>query len=213
MSAQPRLLCSTGAFTHDPDQTDYRAILTYGPALAVDGLELLFYPDWYPHVADIAADLRASGLRFPAIHAEMSIGPALGSDQPEARALGLQRLTENCRLGAGLLILHLWGLPGSDEHLGRNLDALTACLTIAADEGLTVAVETIPCVRADPLGNVRRALDRSQRRRRPHRRRAAELLGSPIGFLWWFGLVAVWPHPRVPGCSLWHNTRRAPRCL
>jgi len=91
----------------------------------------------------------------------------LGSDQPEVRALGLQRLRENCRLGgmlgATLLILHLWGLPGSDEHLDRNLDALTACLGIAADEGLTVAMETIPCVRADPLGNVRRALDRDAR--------------------------------------------------
>lgn len=167
MAAQPQLLCSTGAFTRDPDRTDYRAILTYGPALAVDGFELLFYPDWYPHVDDIAASLRASGLRFPAIHAEKSIGPALGSDQSEARALGLRRLRDNCRLGgmlgAGLLILHLWGLPGSDEHLDRNLDALGACLTIAADEGMSVAVETIPCVRADPLGNVHRALDRDAR--------------------------------------------------
>ncbi len=167
MAGQPHLLCSTGAFTRDPDRTDYRAILTYGPAFAVDGFELLFYPDWYPGIEGIATGLRASSLRFPVLHAEKSISPALGSDQPEVRALGLQRLRENCRLGgmlgATLLILHLWGLPGSDEHLDRNLDALTACLGIAADEGLTVAVETIPCVRADPLSNVRRALDRDAR--------------------------------------------------
>ncbi len=167
MAGQPHLLCSTGAFTRDPDRTDYRAILTYGPALAVDGFELLFYPDWYPGIEGIATGLRASGLRFPVIHAEKSIGPALGSDQSEARALGLRRIRGNCRLGgmlgATLLVLHLWGLPGSDEHLDRNLAALTACLDIAADEGLAVAVETIPCVRADPLSNVRRALDRDAR--------------------------------------------------
>ncbi len=167
MAGQPHLLCSTGAFTRDPDRTDYRAILTYGPMLAVDGFELLFYPDWYPDIEGIAVGLRASGLRFPVLHAEKSIGPALGSDHPEVRALGLQRLAENYRLGrllgTTLLILHLWGLPGSDERLDRNLAALDACLTMADGYGMGMAVETIPCVRADPLSNVRRALDHDAR--------------------------------------------------
>ncbi len=167
MAGQPQLPCSTGAFTRDPDQTDYRAILIYGPMLAVAGFELLFYPDWYPDIEGIAAALRASGLRFPVLHAEKSIGPALGSDQPEVRALGLQWLAENYRLGrllgTTLLILHLWGLPGSDERLDRNLAALDACLTMADGYGMSMAVETIPCVRADPLSNVRRALDHDAR--------------------------------------------------
>jgi sugar phosphate isomerase/epimerase len=141
--------------------------MQYGPTLDVDGLELLFYRQWYEQFDQVAADLLASGLRFPVMHAEKSIGPALGSSEREQRAEALRKLRENCRLGqqlgAGLLVLHLWGLPGSDERLECNLSLLGECLTFAADAGLTLAVETIPCVRADPLTNVRRAVEQDTR--------------------------------------------------
>lgn len=32
------LLCSTGAFSRNPDYIDYRAVLQYGPQLDVNGL-------------------------------------------------------------------------------------------------------------------------------------------------------------------------------
>jgi sugar phosphate isomerase/epimerase len=135
--------------------------------LEVDGLEIMFFRAWYPEVEHVAAKLLASGLRFPIIHAEKSIGPSLGSPLAEERAQGLERLAINCRfgaqLGARLLVLHLWGLPDSDEHLERNLGMLDACLALAASAGLELAVETIPCVRADPLSNVYRAIEQDRR--------------------------------------------------
>lgn len=161
------VLCSTGAFTGERSAPDYRAILKYGPALDVDGLELLFYHQWYEQIDQIAADLSASGLHFPAMHSEKSIGPALGSTDNAERARALEKLEKNCRLGKQLgiqtLILHLWGIPGSDEHLERNLSMLGDCINVAADAGLALAVEAIPGRLADPLTNVRRALEQDDR--------------------------------------------------
>lgn len=168
MSKSWPVLCSTGAFTRERSNfPDYHAIPQYGPTLDVDGLELLFYRQWYEQFDQVAADLLASGLHFPVMHAEKSIGPALGRAEPEQRAEALRKLRENCRmgrqLGAGLLVLHLWGLPGSDEQFERNLSALGECLAIAADAGLALAIETIPCAQADPLTNIRRAIAQDSR--------------------------------------------------
>ncbi|HEX8730955.1 MAG TPA: hypothetical protein VF725_02740 [Ktedonobacterales bacterium] len=75
-----RVLCSTGAFTRTSDPLSHEAILRYGPQFDVDGFEVLFYPRWYPEQERIARALSASGLDFPAIHVEKSIGEILGSD-------------------------------------------------------------------------------------------------------------------------------------
>jgi len=162
-----QLLCSTGTFSRFPDLTDYRSILTYGPELEVDGFELMFYPDWTPEIEHIAVGLSKSGLHFPTLHAEKGIGPALVSSLPEEREQGWQWLQASCQLGSllgsHLLIFHLWGLPGSDERIEQNLQHLEDCITLTEEFGLELAVETIPCRRADPLSNVRRAIDQDRR--------------------------------------------------
>lgn len=162
-----QLLCSTGAFSRFPDLTDYRSILEYGPLLAVDGLEVMFFPGWTDDIESIAAELCASGLRIPAIHAEKAIGPALISTQAAERAQGWRWLQAGCLLGqvvgAKTLILHLWGLPDSDDRLADNLAVLPDCITMAEQYGLTLAVETVPCRSGDPLGSTRRAIEQDNR--------------------------------------------------
>jgi len=162
-----QLLCSTGTFSRFPDLTDYRSILLYGPGLEVDGFELMFYPNWTPEIEHIAAELRKSSLRFPTIHAEKGIGPALVSSQPEEREQGWQWMQASCQLGSllgsNLLIFHLWGLPDSDERIEQNLRHLEKCITFAEEFGLELAVETVPCRRADPLSNIWRAIEQDPR--------------------------------------------------
>ena len=161
------LLCSTGAFSRYPDYTSYHATLTYGPQLDADGFELMFYPEWASNLDEIAAQLKGSGLRFPALHAEKSVGTALGSLQEEERAQGLRMLEANARLGralgAHLLVLHLWGWPELDDRLDINLHCLGRCLDLAEAYGLELAVETIPARHADPLSTVRRAIEQDAR--------------------------------------------------
>jgi sugar phosphate isomerase/epimerase len=167
MSNLIQLLCSTGVFSRFPDLTDYRSILTFGPNLEVDGFELMFYPDWTAEIEHIASELLKSGLKFPAIHAEKGIAPALVSSQLEEREKGWQWMQASCQLGnllgANLLIFHLWGLPDSDEKIEQNLQHLEDCMKIAEEFELKVAVETIPCKRDDPLSNVRRAIEQEPR--------------------------------------------------
>ncbi|HUP27076.1 MAG TPA: sugar phosphate isomerase/epimerase family protein [Chloroflexia bacterium] len=162
-----QLLCSTGAFSRDPDLTSHEAILEYGSQLPVDGLEVIFYPSWYSYTGCIAADLAAAGVRFPVVHAEKSIGPLLGTAEEDNKTEALRRLEVNCRfasqVGARLLVLHLWGFPGSDEHFDRNLGELPACLDIADAERVRLAIETVPCSTSNPLTNVSLAVERDAR--------------------------------------------------
>ena len=164
MNSPMQLLCSTGTFSRFPDLTDYRSIFSYGPELEVDGFELMFYPDWSTEIEQIATELLKSRLRFPAIHAEKGIGPALVSSRPEERVQGWQWMQASCQLckllGANLLIFHLWGLPDSDEKIEQNLHILKDCMKFAEVFRLKLVLETIPCKYNDPLGNVYRALER-----------------------------------------------------
>src|SRR5215469_18419391 len=129
-----QLLCSTGTFSRFPDLTDYRSILTYAPGLDVDGFELMFYPNWLTELAQIIHELLISRLKFPVIHAEKGIIPALISLQPGEFKQGWQWMQASCQLGkaleADLLILHLWGYPTYDQELKRNLHYLNDCMKI-----------------------------------------------------------------------------------
>lgn len=165
MNSRMQLLCSTGTFSRFPDLTDYHYILTVGPELIVDGFELMFYPDWSTNIEQIATELLNSQLRFPVIHAEKGIVPALLSSQPGERQQGWQWMQASCRLGkslgAHLLIFHLWGYPDYDENIERNLQFLNDCVKIAESCGLQLTVETVPCKYYDPLSNIHKAIERA----------------------------------------------------
>ncbi len=162
-----QLLCSTGAFGRYPTLIDHRDFARYAPPLPVAGCEIMYYPDWTPRVEEIARDLLATGLRFPALHVEKDAGPALCSEDAERRAQGREWLRASCRLGelvgARVAVFHLWGLPGSDEHIERNLAILSECIDIAEEHGLELAVETVPCVKSTPLEVVQRAFEQDKR--------------------------------------------------
>ena len=162
-----RVLCSTGVFTRTSDPLSHEAILRYGPQFAVDGFEVIVYPRWYAALAQVSRSLSASGLAFPVIHVEKGVGETFGCDEAAVRERGIADFERNCdfarRIGARLAVLHLWGLPESDTHLERNLGLLSHCLDIAERYELDLAVETIPCVAANPMANIERAYKRDRR--------------------------------------------------
>jgi sugar phosphate isomerase/epimerase len=167
MSQPIHLLCSTGAFSRYPDYTGYKAVLQYGPALEVHGFELMVYPSWYPEIEQIGTALKQSGLSFPAMHGEKSIGTLLGQPDPDERQQGIARLIDNFRLGrllgTRLLVLHLWNWPELDDNLDNNLSVLQQCYDEATRYEIELAIETIPGRHYDPLTNIRRALTQDVR--------------------------------------------------
>lgn len=162
-----QLLCSSGAFGRYPILIDHLDIARYAPALPVDGIEIMYYPEWTPHIDEIAADLLATGLRFPALHVEKNAAPALLSMDKAERANGRMWLAGSCRLGqlvgARTAVFHLWGTPGSDEHIERNLAILSECIDIAEEYQMELAVETIPCVKSTPLEVMQRVIEQDSR--------------------------------------------------
>lgn len=143
--------------------------MLYGPQFDVDGFEVIFYPRWYAQQEDVIQALQSCGLPFPVLHVEKSVGEVFGSSDAEEREQGVLRFEQNCifaqQIGARVAVLHLWGLPHADSHLEYNLQPLARCLDIAAQHGLELAIETIPCTYADPLTNVRRAVEHDPRSR------------------------------------------------
>ncbi|HLG64682.1 MAG TPA: sugar phosphate isomerase/epimerase family protein [Ktedonosporobacter sp.] len=169
ITSKMQILCSTGVFTRSSDPLSHEAIVLYGPQFDVDGFEVIFYPRWYAQQEDVIQALQSCGLPFPVLHVEKSVGEVFGSSDAEEREQGVLRFEQNCifaqQIGAQIVVLHLWGLPHGDRHLEHNLQPLSRCLDIAAQHGLELAIETIPCTYADPLTNVRRAVEHDPRSR------------------------------------------------
>jgi len=163
------VLLSTGAMTRDSVQTDHREIVTHAPGLGLSRFELAMYSAWYGHLDEVVSDLRESGLSFPVVHAEKSIGAGLGSEDSGESEGALETLEVNCReataLGAKTLVVHLWERPSGDTYIERNLEHLPTCIDTAAAYDLTLAVETIPGDAGRPLENIRLALERDPRTR------------------------------------------------
>lgn len=162
-----QVLCSTGVFTRSSDPYSHEVILKYGQEFVADGFELIFYPRWYQDPKPIVQVLRSCKLPFPVLHIEKSIGDSFGSSDTDEREQGILRFEQNCffaqQLEAQTVVLHLWGLPSSDFQLEHNLQPLARCLDLAEQYGLTLAIETIPCTYADPLSNIKRAIEHDPR--------------------------------------------------
>jgi sugar phosphate isomerase/epimerase len=162
-----QLLCSTGAFGRYPTLIDHMDIAIYAPPLPVAGFEIMYYPDWTPYIEEIAEDLQATGLRFPALHVEKNAGPAMASTDAQMRLQGRAWLSASCRLGklvgARVAVFHLWATPESDEYIERNLAILSECIDIAQAHDMELAVETVPCVKSTPLQVIQRVIEQDER--------------------------------------------------
>jgi sugar phosphate isomerase/epimerase len=161
------ILCSSGAYTWFDDTTDHQSILTYGPRIVADGVEIMVHHSFYPKLEQIANDLQQSCLSFPAVHADKHLGRGLGNAELARRAEAILQFEQNCwlgqRLGAHIITLHLWEHPESDRYLEINLAELPCLVDVAERYGMHLAVETIPCDTYNPLSNILQAIERDER--------------------------------------------------
>lgn len=160
------LYCSTGAIIGRVNGYNYRHILRVMPPLCdgvpLDGLELMMLPAYLDRLDEMAREFALAGLHFPIIHADKDVGTWLstGAAQNDAALCrkALDLWATNCemgqRIGAGQIVLHLWGGLDSDAHLDGNLRALDSMRRRAAESGLEVLIENVPCTTADPITNL-----------------------------------------------------------
>ena len=160
------LYCSTGAIIGRVNGYNFRHILRVMPPLCadvpLDGLELMMLPAYLEHLDEMAAEFAAAGLRFPIIHADKEVGTKLSTAAAqkdstlaaEAHELWGRNCAMGQMVGAGQIVLHLWGGLDSDAHLSGNLTHLDALRRRAAEYGLEVLIENVPCTTADPITNL-----------------------------------------------------------
>jgi sugar phosphate isomerase/epimerase len=163
------ILCSSGVFFVRgpdggwviPDGPEIGAIGEIGPLLGVDGIELLVTRGQLGHLDAVADLLDGFELPVPVIHAPKRVGAALPSDEAVAALDESARFA--ARIGADVAVLHLWDLPESDRDFARRLDMVVLAADVFETHGVTLAIETIPCLVGTPLRNIERVLEREPR--------------------------------------------------
>lgn len=154
-----KIYCSTGTMVGRDNGWNHRIFIDFGHEIEADGFELMMVKAYYEKLDRLVADATASGLFFGVIHAEKDIGLLLGGEEDDRKeALRLFRL--NCSVGAAVgaekIVLHLWSGKISDTCLSVNLGSLEALYAIAAEFGLLLLIENVPCVKNDPISNLTR---------------------------------------------------------
>ncbi len=163
------ILCSSGVLFHrGPDgrlvapRDDHVAdILSVGPRMPVDGIEVLVTRRMVGSLKEAADRLLVSSMSFPVIHGPKHVGAALPSQE------AVSQLDEAAwfaaTIGAQDLVLHLWDLPESDTDFAGRLKAVVIAADVAAKHGIRLLIETIPCQESTPLRNLERVLEHEPR--------------------------------------------------
>ena len=157
------IYCSTGTVIGRVTNFDHTVIERDLPRVCesagVDGIELVFVPDFYKKIKDVVGTIGRSGLRCAVLHADKDIGTLLsyGGDENANRAMELWRI--NCEtaaiLGCKRIVFHLWGSTESDTHFSYNASFMDKIIAVADEYDAEVLIENIPCVALDPLSRWR----------------------------------------------------------
>lgn len=151
----PRILSSTGTFIGRANGRDYHLIPQIAGSTACDGFELMLLEDWSERLPAVCDFLLASGFLPETVHLEKNIGVLLsaGTEKCAGEALEIFRrdIVAASRLGARLAVLHFWGGRLSDYHIDKNLPLIPLFYDIAAESGILLTIENIPCVYGTPL--------------------------------------------------------------
>lgn len=151
--------CSTGTVIGRATGFDHTVIARELPHICresgADGIEHVITPAFYDNMDEKMDYIVKSGLDCAVIHADKNIGLLLseGGEDNAREAMRLWRV--NCEVTKSLSckrsVLHLWGGTESDSRFPYNASFMDEILDIAADHGVEVLIENIPCTTLDPL--------------------------------------------------------------
>ena len=151
------ILCSTGALIGKANNRDYHLLQKLAGQLQCDGYEFMVYSSWYEEWEKLADYLAGLGLHIPVVHADKRIGEFIsqGEDVAQADGEAAVKFQINCelarRIGAKVLVIHLWGGMASDQDFDNHLKAYPILRDIADGYGLDLLVENVVCNRENPM--------------------------------------------------------------
>ena len=146
-----KILCSTGTIIGRLNDFDYTLIPKYAAHIDCDGYEFMMEPFWNTEekTAEIVSYLTAFGINFETFHMDKYIGDTISKNEPGDIEEAHRIFALNCKaaseLGAGLLVLHLWGGAASDKNIGENIKVYANLLEIAGRHNLVLTVENVVC--------------------------------------------------------------------
>lgn len=155
---------STGAFVTRSNGRNYRLIPEVTEKLRADGVEFMMYDSWNDETDTLREFLKTSGVRFPAMHVDKSIGERMAEGTEESLRTAREKLWRDVktadRIGAETLVLHLWSGPNSDIHFGAMLNGFESLSAIARASGRLLTVENVTCRITKTLPRLKALRDR-----------------------------------------------------
>ena len=146
-----KILCSTGTIIGRANNFDYTLIKDYADKINGDGFEFMMEPFWNDedNVNNILSCLVPLNLNFETVHMDKYIGDMISKNETGDIDEALRIFELNCKaaskLGAKLLVLHLWGGQPSDKHIDVNIKTCADLLELAGKYNLILTVENVVC--------------------------------------------------------------------
>ncbi len=151
-----KLYASTGTFIGRANRFDFGVIAEKAAEIECDGFELMMLPAWSDKLPAIARFLKSSRIYTPVLHFDKEIGNLLSlGETGEAMRIFAANCAFACAVGARRGVLHLWGGMPSDGNFAVNASVLPFVYSKAAEYGVEIMVENVPCRFAAPLERLR----------------------------------------------------------
>ncbi len=150
-NVEPLIACSTGAISRWPDHTGYDRVVRWCPDIPAETFEIMLYDAWYPDLETAIRRIRDLALTVTTVHADKDIPNALLDDRDRAMRIWETNCAFASAVGASALVVHLWGYPVSDRQVDTQIAAIPDLVRIADTHGVSLAVESIPCLDRTPL--------------------------------------------------------------
>jgi sugar phosphate isomerase/epimerase len=103
------------------------------------------------------------GAAFPVLHANQAIGEFISRNGKGDIDNALRIFDLNCeyavRLGAELIVLHLWGGHESDKNIEVNINTFGKLKEISDRHSITLTIENVVCNTHKPLAHMKRLWD------------------------------------------------------
>ena len=156
-----KVLCSAGAFIGTVNNFNYRLIPEYSRLFNCDGFEMMIEPFWNSEeqLGEIGDYLSGYNVNFETLHADKSIGDLISRNEPDDLTEAFRRFDLNCRtackIGAKLIVLHLWGGISSDKNIDFNIKVYADLLEIAKKYDMIITAENVVCNTRNALEHLR----------------------------------------------------------